>query len=1098
MTTTDNNQRTQELLAQEGLESIGQKLFNTINELTGKPQSARRWVWELLQNAKDVIEENGKIEITLTETTVEFSHNGSPFLHDHLLAILSQRSTKPPSYSDEAKQNFFDRLFSEQEISEEEAKEFLDTTGKFGTGFMTTYLLSKKVFLESIYRSNGTVKTFNLPLDREAATQDEMKEKVKQSFSTFTELEKEQFSSSTISKYQDGLNCDTKFIYHFDADGKTVAEHGVADIHNAIPFVFSFVPKLKTVSIAEHGNKTTYVRLNPKSLGAITIERIEKQTAEGNHTIEVAKLSAKHESLTIATAVETIGDGKYRIIFPNENTPRQFISFPLIGSETFSFPVTIHSPLFTPDDLRSHVFLNLSNHQGFDKKVQLNRALFEKAIDLFRQFLKTASEGAWENLHYLAKSDLPEDVTDDWYKENIQKEIRKEILEAEIVVTENGNKIKPKKAKFPIYRKTKLDEFWELCKFLIGDKIPRKQDVEIWKDIIEANTKDWLGADFDFDLEKLLTLIQNEENFSAFVKTYFKDESSAFEALNKILRFTEDEDKELLDRKEKPLLILPNQDEYSTFTDKKELSRDINIPKEIKDVLKKVGEKSYSNLVRNEITVFERESKMTVKFSSDKIRDRVEKYFTNKLKEDEKLLLSDGLFELIGYSNTVNKSEIEALHKFARQFFPEKTSKVVEKISGAEDFDWKPCQTWILKAVLKKISELKTLDNLAKTLFDVHYPEPKDEYSKEDEDICFKVDSVINEIINFTFKFEKKFLEEFAIIPNQLNELCKFNNEIFNDENIPNELKRIIKDFGADCRKSLLNDGVSITLNSSRDLKWICGQLDDLAIKEKDNENLKQPIRELDKWISKQRDSKAEMAQLFKIFYRQRSGIVLNTYDLEERDQFDEILKSGMSADFANIVKSGAEIETVKQIAELSKEMNLETALSILIQHPELTNEKIEQLLELEELSKGWNPDLDYDPDDEQTRINFENGWKGEAFVYKEMQRRNFEVEWENKSSTETKNVITDFEGEKHFIDDKKSKYDLVINTPSGKSFIQVKATTTDIGSADQIALPISTREWKFIHETNQNESYYLARVFNVNGTPELYLMKLETSKELK
>src|SRR5690606_34307786 len=54
--------------------------------------SARRWVWELLQNAEDVITDDGQIEINLTDSTVEFSHNGSPFQHSNLLAILSQRS----------------------------------------------------------------------------------------------------------------------------------------------------------------------------------------------------------------------------------------------------------------------------------------------------------------------------------------------------------------------------------------------------------------------------------------------------------------------------------------------------------------------------------------------------------------------------------------------------------------------------------------------------------------------------------------------------------------------------------------------------------------------------------------------------------------------------------------------------------------------------------------------------------------------------------------------------------------------------------------------------------------------------------------------
>lgn len=836
--TISDNQRVQELLAQEGLESIGQKLFNTINDLTGKPQSARRWIWELLQNAKDVIKEDGKVEVNLTESCVEFSHNGSPFIHDHLLALLSQRSTKPPSYSDEIKQIFFDKLFGDHEVSPIEANEFLNTTGKFGTGFMTTYLLSKKIYLESIYHSKGTIKSFQLPLDREAATSEEMKEKVKASFSTFTELEREQFSDNNISKHQNGLNCDTKFIYQFDEDGKTVAEQGIADMHNAIPFVFSFVPKLKSVLISEYGNQITYVRLTPQSLGEIIIERIEKQTINGNSTIEIAKLSAKHEALIIATTVECIGPNKYRIIYPNEITPRQFISFPLVGSESFSFPVIVHSPLFNPDDLRSHVFLNLSNHNGFDKKVQLNRALFEQAINLFKQFLKQAAENNWENLHYLAKSDLPKDITDDWYKESIQKEIRKEILEAEIVETENGKRIKPRDAKFPIYRKTKLNDFWELCKFLIHDKIPRKQDVEIWKDIIEANTKNWLGADFDFDLENLLLLIQNEITFSAFNKTYFSDQSKAFEALNMILRFTEDEDKELLNRKENPMLVFPNQSTDSTFTAKKGLSRDSNIPYQIKDIMKSIGENWYEQLVRDEISEFESESKLTVKIASNLLKDKLEKYYANKLSLEEIAALREGLFKLFGYCAEINKTEIETLHKFLKLYFPDKVSKSNDMLVGVEDFDWKPFQRWAIRNILHKVSKFENLDNLSLHLKNKNYPEFKESWSTEEEDLKFNIDTSLNEIIQFAFKYDKNLLTEFAVIPNQLNQLCKYNNEIFNDDSIPIELKNIIKDFGADCRKNLLHHGVTVTLNGSKDLKWICGQLDDIAIKEKTTKNL--------------------------------------------------------------------------------------------------------------------------------------------------------------------------------------------------------------------------------------------------------------------
>ncbi|MBK7227236.1 MAG: hypothetical protein IPH96_18170 [Saprospiraceae bacterium] len=98
-------------------------------------------------------------------------------------------------------------------------------------------------------------------------------------------------------------------------------------------------------------------------------------------------------------------------------------------------------------------------------------------------------------------------------------------MNAEIVVTENGNRIKPKDAMFPIYRQSKLQDFWDLCKFLCGDKIPRKEDVEIWKNIIEANTNEWLDVDFDLNLEKFLLIIQNSVSFLLLIQTYLKNET---------------------------------------------------------------------------------------------------------------------------------------------------------------------------------------------------------------------------------------------------------------------------------------------------------------------------------------------------------------------------------------------------------------------------------------------------------------------------------------------------------------------------------------------------------------------------------------------
>lgn len=1108
MSQENNDLRTQELLAQEGLESIGQKLFNTINiELSGNPQSARRWIWELLQNAKDVISVNGKIEINLTENSVEFAHNGAPFSHNHLLAILSQRSTKSPNYTDDEKQNFYDRLFSKVGINEEEALRFLNTSGRFGTGFMTTYLLSKRVSLSGIYSTNGILKSFNISLDREATKDTEMKEKVKDSFSSFTKLEQNYPIENVITNYTEGLNCDTRFTYEFDKKGKSVADLGIADLHNSIPFVLSFVEKLKTIKINEYGRQTTYTHKRIKEIGNIVIEQIEKESPNGSEIFQIIKLSEKYDALTIAIPITHIEGERYSVLLPNEKTPRQFISFPLVGSEKYPFPVIINSPLFTPDDLRSHIYLDIvENAPDFNKKVNLHRTLFEKAVNLHLQLLQFASINKWENIHFLAKSDLPQNITDSWYKNSIQKKLRENILEAEIVVTENGGRIKPKDAKFPIYKEYKLKEFWELCKLLCGDKIPRKKDVEIWKNIIDSNIDDWFGIDFDLTLEKLLLLIQNSVSFSNFTSQYFENDSLSFASLNQIIQFVETEDKELLNRKENPLKVFPNQTTNSVFVEKQKLSRDGGIPKELKDILKTCGEDWYDKLIRDEITVFEKESKLTIKVVSDKIRDKIEKYFStstyqnNRLTEEEKSQLDNGMFELAAYATDSNKTEIESLHKFLKMLFSN-VSGSVRIIPEIIDFDWKPYQNWAAKTILKKIESFKTLDNFSLTLQLLHYPDIKQIYSEEEENVMHKVDTTLNEIINFFFSFDKNLLPSYAIIPNQLNQLCKYN-DLYNDGSIPKELKKIILDFGKDCRGDLLHGGISITLpKEPRDLKWICGELDDIAIKEQESQDLKQPIRELDKWISKQKGIITGLDELFKSFYRRRSGIVLNTYDINERDQFDEILNSGMSADLAEIVKTGTTAATIKEVTNVLNEnpdLNSQKVKEIahfLKEHPEITSDKMEQLIEL---SRGWDPQMKYTPDEEQKRINFENGWKGEAFVYKELSRKAFELKWLNKCDIDNGNVIVDFEGESHFISDNFDKYDIVATNTNGKTFyIQVKSTTTDISDADQIAMPISIREWNFVFETNHDETYYLARVFNVTTNPVVYFMKLDKPQEL-
>ena len=1108
----DNIQRTQELLAQEGLESISQKLYNAIyNKLPGEQNASRRWIWELLQNAKDVITNGGIIEIILKEDHLEFAHNGTPFLHANLLALLSQNSTKKHRFSDDEKQQFFDDLFNGKYISESKIKEFLSISGRFGTGFMTTYLLSKNVSLKGVYALNDNHRYFTLPFDRQVENDSEMKTKVENSFSEFTKLEREDPSREMLDNYVSGIECDTVFSYRLEEQGKKVAEQGIVDLHNSIPFVLAFVDKLNTVKVKELGIETIYTHQTEKKDGKLSIERIQKQVNGEKTIFEIAKLSEPYDSIAIAIPIEKMRNStSYKVVFPNGATPRQFISFPLVGSESFPFPVIVNSPLFNPDPSRSQVYLNLGSEHGFNKKVHLNRALLGKAVDLFHELLKYGTENKWEGLYVLAKSDLPKNLSDGWYKDKIQQKIRKEILNSKIVITESGDRIEPRVAMFPIYRKNKLEEFWEICEHINKACLPRKQEADAWKAIVEANSENWLGVDFGLTLKKLLKQVEEEKSFSTFNERYFQNEVNAFVALNNIIRFTEEENSKLLNDKENAIAVFPNQDENSTFSVKSELSRDRDVPKQIKDILKTIGKDWYKKLLRKEITEFDRNVIFTIKKASDIIRDTVEVFFADKLQNYERQNLVSGLFELSGYYTTGEQEELSQIFEFLKLYFLDRVSETFIEISEIDEFDWNPYKNWATRSIFKKVSEFESMDGLCGYLFGSKYPPSnlQSEWTEDEIDLRYKVDKTLNGLIQFGLKYDKSLLEEFPVIPNQLDKFCLYDNLLFNDNNIPRELKLIIADFGEDCRDSLLHEGISVTLpNEPRDLKWICGILDDISIKEKDNPAFKQPIRELDKWIRKKKHTSIGMSELFKRFYQQRSGIVLNTYDIRERDKVDEIINSGMISDLSDIVKSGVSATTIKNVTNFLQanpnvnSENLNQIIAIaesLKRYPQLTPEKLEQLFELEELSRGWNPQLQYSPSEEQQRKNFENGWKGEAYVYKELLAKNFKVEWRNKTNTPNENRIIDFKGEEHYIFDRGDKYDLIAKNLTGKIFyIQVKSTTTDISKADQIALPISSREWNFVSETTENDSYYLVRVFNVNSSPVAYYMKLEKGRRI-
>ena len=109
------------------------------------PHSASiRWPFELLQNALDAGPRDGRsvvmVRLSRETTKIVFEHDGAPFTSQELAALLSGGSSK--EYESET------------------------TTGRFGTGFLVTHVLAKRMRLRGLLQVATGCERFDLTLDR--------------------------------------------------------------------------------------------------------------------------------------------------------------------------------------------------------------------------------------------------------------------------------------------------------------------------------------------------------------------------------------------------------------------------------------------------------------------------------------------------------------------------------------------------------------------------------------------------------------------------------------------------------------------------------------------------------------------------------------------------------------------------------------------------------------------------------------------------------------------------------------------------------------------------------------------------------------------
>ena len=217
---------------------VATKIDREMKELRGlaesSPNARRRWGWELLQNAKDVHNGSGvRVEITYDKAgdVLSFRHTGKPFSADNIRYLIEQISTK-------------DRELDENGLRKE--------TGRFGTGFLSTHLLSEVVQVSGVAKEPDLEhKEFRFSLDRSGESLSEINNAVTQAKQSVQDLD----SLPDFEHYDpDEFNTEFQFALS-DSLSHDVAKAGIEDFYRCLPFTLVFVSELDSVELTCAGDR---------------------------------------------------------------------------------------------------------------------------------------------------------------------------------------------------------------------------------------------------------------------------------------------------------------------------------------------------------------------------------------------------------------------------------------------------------------------------------------------------------------------------------------------------------------------------------------------------------------------------------------------------------------------------------------------------------------------------------------------------------------------------------------------------------------------------------------------------------------------------
>jgi hypothetical protein len=399
---------------QQLIENSANKIFTKVeNAVNHKPRASRRWPTELFQNAHDAGprpgEENVRINLVLSEDDFVFRHNGEPFdVPDGEYAALTSGGTS-------------------KEVDD-------SSTGRFGSGFLTTHALSKVVDLEGILETSEGYESFEVCLDRSGD-----KEQIRE------DIERSQEALAEATRLEAIPDDEPTALFKYRDCNEKVARKGIQWLRRILPYLYGTCPNLGAVNIN-----------TPHFQEEWQLTEIEKDTLDSGivrgHTVEVSgDHNSRHfQCLRVAptensksallVVLEKSEADRWQVSIPSNGSdesdpfPRVFVQFPLIGSEFLPFNVVLEGN-FSPEEERDGLMMT-----------EEDKTLLPEALSLLPATARYAASREWARSHKLASlaptqkafSNESDSGEKEWWN-GLFEEVAERLAQLPIIQTSDGN-----------------------------------------------------------------------------------------------------------------------------------------------------------------------------------------------------------------------------------------------------------------------------------------------------------------------------------------------------------------------------------------------------------------------------------------------------------------------------------------------------------------------------------------------------------------------------------------------------------------------------------------------------------------------------------